>query len=121
MRLRPIRYISTVARSLGGITRVKQAVEMPAYGKLGKRYYCFPPFSQALEIKIDFHIATTATNTSTEQVFHFKNRENCLNYRDRITAQRRKLGQATQTRLQRQAQGYERNALLVQPLRQAAR
>jgi hypothetical protein len=36
------------------MTRVKQAVEMTAYGKLGKRWRCFPPFPQALEIKNRF-------------------------------------------------------------------
>jgi hypothetical protein len=33
---------------------MKQAVELTAYGKLGKRYNRFPPFPQALEIKERF-------------------------------------------------------------------
>jgi hypothetical protein len=41
-------------RSAGGITLAKQAVEMTAYGKPGKRYNRFPSFPQALEIKKRF-------------------------------------------------------------------
>jgi hypothetical protein len=61
---------------------VKQAVEMTAYGKPGKRYDRFPPFPQALEIKNDFHITIATTNTSTEQFFYLEFTRNYPNYRD---------------------------------------
>jgi hypothetical protein len=42
----------------------KQAVEMTVYGKPGKRWNCFPPFPQTLEIdQPDSHIPTATTST----------------------------------------------------------
>jgi hypothetical protein len=39
-------------------------VEMAVYGKLGKRWRCFPPFPQTLEIdKAASHIPTATTTT----------------------------------------------------------
>jgi hypothetical protein len=50
----------------------------------------FSAFPQALESQIDSNIITSTTNTSTEQVFHLKNRKYCPNYRDqRIRMHRR--------------------------------
>jgi hypothetical protein len=41
-----------------------QAVEMTVYGKPGKRWCCFPPFPQTLEIdEADSHIPTATTTT----------------------------------------------------------
>jgi hypothetical protein len=43
----------------------KQAVEMTVYGKPGKRWNCFPPFPQTLEIgETDSHIPTATTTTT---------------------------------------------------------
>ena len=37
---------------------------MTVYGKPGKRWYCFPPFPQTLEIdEADSHIPTATTTT----------------------------------------------------------
>jgi hypothetical protein len=41
----------------------------------------FRPSRKPWKSKNDFHITTTTTNTSTEQVFHLRNRKYCLNYR----------------------------------------
>ena len=39
-------------------------MEMTVYGKPGKRWCCFPPFPQTLEIdKADSHIPTATTTT----------------------------------------------------------
>ena len=39
-------------------------MEMAVYGKPGKRWNCFPPFPQTLEIdEADSHIPTAATTT----------------------------------------------------------
>jgi hypothetical protein len=41
---------------------------MAVYGKLGKRWYCFPPFPQALEIdEADSHIPTATTMTGINE------------------------------------------------------
>jgi hypothetical protein len=46
------------------------AVEMPVYGKPGKRWCCFPPFPQTLEInEADFHIHTATTTTTRMIIF----------------------------------------------------
>jgi hypothetical protein len=46
------------------------AVEMPVYGKPGKRWCCFPPFPQTLEInEADFHIPTATTTTTRMIIF----------------------------------------------------
>jgi hypothetical protein len=42
----------------------KWTVEMTVYGKPGKRWCCFPPFPQTLEIdEADSHIPTATTTT----------------------------------------------------------
>jgi hypothetical protein len=39
-------------------------MEMTVYGKPGKRWGCFPPFPQTLEIdEADFHIPTATATT----------------------------------------------------------
>jgi hypothetical protein len=45
-------------------SRRKKAMEMTVYGKPGKRWGCFPPFPQTLEIdEADFHIPTATATT----------------------------------------------------------
>jgi hypothetical protein len=47
---------------------------MTVYGKPGKRWYCFPPFPQTLEIdEADSHIPT-ATTTTTRMIIFLKTR-----------------------------------------------
>jgi len=44
--------------------RKDEAVEMTVHGKPGKRWCCFPPFPQTLEIDTtDSHIPTATTTT----------------------------------------------------------
>jgi hypothetical protein len=48
---------------------MKQAVEMTVYGKPGKRWCCFPPFPQTLEIdQADSHIPTATTTTGMNSI-----------------------------------------------------
>src|ERR1019366_3339171 len=47
----------------------RQAVEMMVCGKPGKRWCCFPPFPQTLEIdEADSHIPTATTMTRMNQI-----------------------------------------------------
>src|ERR1700694_5036858 len=62
---------------------MKQAVEMTAHGKPGKRYNCFPPFPQALEIKERFPHYHRHDEYLDEQIFHLRTPKNCPNYRSR--------------------------------------
>jgi len=55
---------------------------MTAYGKPGKRWCCFPPFPQALEIKKRFSHYHRHDEYENEQVFHLRSTKNFSNYRD---------------------------------------
>ena len=58
--------IKIAAWVLGGS---RQAVEMTVHGKRGKRWCCFPPFPQTLEIdKADSHIPTATTTTRRNKI-----------------------------------------------------
>jgi hypothetical protein len=83
MRSRPIRSTSTVRQKPWQHNQSKAGRENDGLWKARKTMVLFSAFPQALESQIDSNIITSTTNTSTEQVFHLKNRKYCLKYRDR--------------------------------------